>query len=42
VSRSFRSGWRLLAQYQHASNSSTDDTFSYTRNQISIGMLKIF
>jgi len=42
ICRSFRSGWRALAQYQHSTNSSTDDTYSYTRNQISLGLLKVF
>jgi len=42
VSRSFRSNWHMLATYEHARNSSTDDLFSYTRHQLSIGLLKIF
>lgn len=42
ISRSFHSGWRALAQYQHSTNSSTDDTYSYTRNMVSLGLLKIF
>ena len=40
--RSLQSDWQLLAQYQHSKNTSTDDAFSYTRNQISIGVLKLF
>ena len=42
ISRLFRSGWRALAQYQHSTNSSTDDTYSYTRNQVNLGLMKLF
>lgn len=40
--REFASGWRFTSQLQHSRNSSTDDRFSYDRNQISIGALKPF
>ncbi len=42
LNRFFGSDWQLLAQYQHLTNSATDDAFSYRRNQLSIGLLKIF
>ena len=42
LNRFFESDWQLLAQYQHFTNSATDDAFSYRRNQLSIGLLKIF
>jgi tetratricopeptide (TPR) repeat protein len=37
-----RSGWQLSAGYQYSKNTSTDEAFSYTRNQVSIGVLKLF
>ena len=42
ISRSMVSDWQLLAQYTYANNDSSDPTFSYTRNQFTVGVLKIF
>ncbi len=42
ISRSMVSDWQLLAQYTYANNDSSDPTFSYTRNQFTVGALKIF
>jgi tetratricopeptide (TPR) repeat protein len=40
--RSLPSDWQLHAHYQYSKNTSTDDAFSYTRNQIRVGVLKLF
>jgi len=42
ISRSMGSDWLLLAQYTYANNDASDPTFSYSRNQFSVGALKIF
>jgi len=42
ISRSMASGWQLLAQYTYANNDSSDPLFAYQRNQLTVGVLKIF
>jgi tetratricopeptide (TPR) repeat protein len=42
LSRSLRSDWLFMTRLQHSKNTSTDAVFSYTRNQISVGLLKLF
>ena len=42
ISKSLRSNWQLLGQIQHSDNNSSDSQFSYQRNVITIGALKIF
>ena len=42
LTRTLPSEWLLLAQYQYSKNDSTDATFSYHRNLITLGLLKIF
>lgn len=42
ITRAFSSGWQMLAQYQFSDNDSTDDIFSYQRNQATLGILRLF
>jgi len=38
----FRNNWLVLLEYRNSSNDSTDSTFSYDRNQVTLGALKYF
>ena len=42
LSRPLQSDWLFSTRFQHSKNTSTDDVFSYTRNQISVGLMKLF
>lgn len=42
VTRTFARDWRLLLGYHHSNNDSSDPIFSYDRNQITVGAMKIF
>lgn len=42
ITRTLSSGWQMLAQYQFSDNDSTDAVFSYQRNQITLGILRLF
>lgn len=42
LTRMLPSDWLILAQYQYSKNDSTDATFSYQRNLITLGLLRVF
>jgi len=42
ISRMIGTDWLLLAQYQFSDNESSDPIFAYQRNQLTLGLMKIF
>ena len=42
LTRSIIENWLLLIDYQYSSNDSSDPTFSYNRNLITVGALRVF
>ncbi len=42
LTRTLPSDWLMLAQYQFSKNDSTDAAFSYQRNLITFGLLRVF
>lgn len=40
--RNTAAGWQLFAEYRWASNDSSEPVFSYNRNQLSIGVFRMF
>lgn len=42
LTRDFASGWQVVAQYSLAENDSSDSSFSYTRQQLSLGAFRFF
>jgi len=40
--RNTAAGWQLFAEYQWADNDSSEPVFSYTRNQLSVGVFRVF
>jgi tetratricopeptide repeat protein len=42
VTRSFAQDWLLLIDYEYSNNDSSDAVFSYDRNVITVGAIKIF
>ncbi|TFH58313.1 MAG: DUF560 domain-containing protein, partial [Candidatus Zixiibacteriota bacterium] len=42
VTRSFGDIWLINATYQYSKNDSSDPVFSYDRNQLSAGFLRLF
>ena len=42
VTRSFAQNWLLLISYQHSNNDSSDAVFSYDRNVITVGAIRVF
>lgn len=42
LTRGLPSGWLALLEFRHAENDSSDDTFSYDSNQVTLGMMKLF
>lgn len=40
--RNLGTDWQLFARYEFSNNASSDPSFSYTRNQISFGILRIY
>ena len=42
VTRSLGRDWLLLIDYQYSNNDSSDPVFSYDRNVITVGAIKVF
>lgn len=42
LTKTLPSQWQILAEYQYSKNDSTDATFSYQRNLITLGLLRVF
>jgi len=42
VTRTVAQNWLLLLDYRNSSNDSSDPAFSYDRNVITVGAMKVF
>lgn len=42
ISRMINADWQLLLDYQFSDNDSSDSVFTYDRNRLTLGMLRIF